>query len=330
MEDAKLKRMCNILGVSGQSGANNNVRSVALKFMMSAMKQARAPVKCWFQAARIFDDAIAAEEALAGAKATQMQQPQVPVERLLTSAVAAWVIALKYEDADVTVAPAGKKYQLDALIPSASRLSEQFGGQPITKEAVLAKERALFFASARDVCLPTPDQWFMLLTRRFEAITQGVLGEEVVNAATSWATWVAMAGICRAPLSAEDRMQKMIVGTFGLLLIATGLVSPEKLMPSHVDPSQWSRPLQWSLTELQAVVSKLQEKTLTPIEPKGRNGVPLFAVEFATGVPIQEVRENVLLATNLVHATRMHAELACIWQRQMQQWEQQQAFQWDG
>jgi hypothetical protein len=300
IENAKISQTYDCIGAGGQSGANKTSRFLALDFMMQAMNQAGASVSCWFQAARLLDDAISTHEA----KAHYSHEQLVPIDLMLTSALAAWLISVKCEDADTTVvAPAGRKYRLGNLVHSATRVSEDSGGAPITEEMVSAMERSLFFASMKAVNLPTVDQWFSLVCRRFNVVTMGILGNRMILAATAWADQLAMAGILRAPWSAEARLPETATGIFGLVLIASRLVPMETLMPSSVDPEWWMANLSWSLTDIQANLSKLQEKVPSPVDAKVANA----AVEFATGVPIKEVRENVLTATKLI--------LACAWQQ---------------
>ncbi|CAK0847493.1 unnamed protein product [Prorocentrum cordatum] len=271
-EADELRRRSGRAGGRGLASCGPGQRHLCLHFLSGMARLGQSSPQCFFWAMGMFDGSFAA---MAG------EGPFEENRRVLASAAAAWLVAAKCEGH----AAQGPPTALQIATLHASQLSEATGGPPILADDVRREELGLLKASLPNLYAPTMLQWIDLVRARFDAVSRRrAVG--VFKATAPWMHAVAALALRASPPSEQFPPRAMVAATSGLALVAAGLLRADALLPAYMTDARWQDALDRVLQEPEERLRDVDPRSLEPT-------VARAALEFATGLTIEEVRNYV-------------------------------------
>jgi len=277
-------------GAEGVPAVGGLQRSLCWHFLHEMTRRSQCPLQCFFQAMHALDDSLAV---------VPLEQPPEN-SHILPRAAAVWCIIAKSEGFQhITTS-----LQMVALCVSEFSKRLGTGVPPILAGDIEREELRLLRAGLPDLHEPTMLQWIDLVRERFNVVSRGRAGN-VFPATAPWMHSVAALAMHSMPSSEELPPRAIVVALSGLALVAAGLLRADTLLPAYVTDARWRDALE---QVLQGPEERLRDQDPPELEPRAA----IAALEFATGVPIEEVRSFVPAVVLLVLG-------ACTAQRQPQE-----------
>lgn len=223
----------------GASAELKSVRHLTMHFLAEARQLCGATWETWFQAANLLDAASPADSELGSA---------------FVCAAAAWLICLKYEERSAR--SCNLRVLIEGIADCATLCAKHVGGPEVTREALLSEERRLMKVGCLHLGAPTLHLWITRMLTRFQIITKCALGAEVPFL-LEWANQVAMVLVSKHPPAVQCRPRALASSLLSLLLVAASLIDFKALLPPGTDPTMWEQPVQFTISEVQAELSRI-------------------------------------------------------------------------
>lgn len=178
---------------------------------------------CWFEAVQLFD-------------LTSGDMAQVTPQRIVTRAIAVWMVTLKLSTSDVRKLSHEHTSHYALL---ASAVSTQLGGPAVSWQDVLREECGLLSSGARILRMPSVRSWLPTCIRCCECAMGRELGEasraEALRLTTLWVGLI----VRTAPSCPTSPSSRVASSTTCLALAAIGAIPADIVRPAGADEGRW-------------------------------------------------------------------------------------------